>query len=383
MADIELQKVSESLANKLDDVSKSFEEALGKRATTEAVEALEADNIQLKQQLQEIAAAAKDLHSQPTTDREVCRMIGETVIKAQSEGTDADGGYLVEDEFSREIKSSQNKYGAVRQIWGSNIMPMASDVMKVPTRTYGDTAGNQPEMASVSENSQITADGGKVGQVTLTASKYGTLVYVSSELLQDSFVDFVGNYLRTQIAHEAAKKEDDLVFNTASTGILKSSNIQESVMSAGNDSFASITLEDMRSIQDIVTDEAWEEGAFYAHRSIRSLLANVRLGGSTSSDGPFGWGNPNVGIPPSFDGYKVSHVGKMPAAAATAASTGFVLFGDLPGGMLVGERGTANLAVSNDFRFDYDQAAVRYLFRFAYATDANIGRAIGRLTTAA
>jgi len=136
-------------------------------------------------------------------------------------------------------------------------------------------------------------------------------------------------------------------------------------------------------LQDSVTDEAFEEGSYYMHRSIKTLVANTRVGGSTTTDGAFGWGNPNVGIPPTFDGYTVNNVSKMPTSADTAASTEFLLFGDLPMGMLVGERGTAELAVSPHHRFDYDQQTVRYAWRFAYSTDANIGRAIARLKTAA
>jgi HK97 family phage major capsid protein len=382
MSDIDLQNVSEKLANKLDDVSKKYEEAIAKRASQEEVETLSADLAAMKKQMQEIAVSAKQFANHPKSDHEVCRMIGETVMKAQSEGTDAKGGYLVEDEFSREIKSTQNRYGAVRQIWGANIMPMATDVMKVPVRVYGDTAGNQPEMQSIAENAQITADDGNVGQITLTANKYGTLVYVSNELIADSFIDFVGNYLRTQIAHEAAKQEDELVFNDAA-GLLNSASIQETTMGAGKVDFSDATIEDYRALQDQVTDEAWEEGAYYAHRSVRTQMANIRVGGSTTTDGPFAWGNPNVGIPATLDGYNVTHVAKMPANSASAISTEFALFGDLPNAMLVGERGVANLSVSNDFRFDFDQAAVRYLFRFAFGTDANLGRAAARLKTAA
>ena len=41
------------------------------------------------------------------------------------------------------------------------------------------------------------------------------------------------------------------------------------------------------------------------------------------------------------------------------------------------------IVASKDFRFDYDQTAIRMTFRFAYSTNANIGRALCRLVTAA
>ena len=381
MADLELQKVSEALANQLDALDTKNEERINSRASKEDVGTLTADLVELKKQTQEMAAMAKTFSMRPQTDQDKCRMIGETVLKAQTEGTAAEGGNLVDTEFSHEIRSTQNKYGAVRRIWAGQIIPMATDVLKVPVDTYEGTAGSDPVPIAVTEAAQFTEDAATVGEVTLTAVKYGTMVYVSNELMADAFVDFIGAYLRQKISRQAAKKEDDVVFNTASTGIMTSTNIQEVVMSAGNDTFASMTIEDMRSLQDNVTDDAYDEGAYYMHRTIRTLLANVRVGGSTTTDGAFAWGNPNIGIPPSFDGYAVDHVGKMAAKSATAASTAFALFGDLPMAMLVGERGTAELAVSPHLRFDYDQQVVRYAWRLAYGTDANIGRAACRLVT--
>lgn len=379
----------DKLMTKLDSVEdhiRDFEKSSSAevKAARDGVSKVEEELTNQRKQLQDIAAVAKRSEVSSGSDREINRLIGETIVRQQSEGTDADGGYLVADEFASAIRSTQNRYGAVRQIWGDQIIPMASDVLKVPVRTYGDTSGNQPEMASVSENAQMSADTGKVGQISLTAGKYGALVYVSSELIQDSFADFVGAYLRTQIAQEAAKKEDDLVFND-SNGLLNSSNVQETDMASGETAFSNATIENLRALQDQVTDEAWENGAYYMHRSVKTQLVNARTDAVSASDsaGAFLWGNPNVGIPSTLDGYEVVHVSKMPANSATAVSTEFILFGDLPNAMLVGERGEASLATSQDFRFDYDQTAVRYLFRLAFGTDANLGRAAARLKTAA
>lgn len=385
MADIE------KLATTLDSINdriKEFERsAKAAEKANEDIDSLKADLAQQKAQLQEVFEASKRIPTMPKSEREEARMIGETVVKCrkgvlkqQSEGTDADGGYLVADEFATAIRSTQNSYGAVRKIWGNQIIPMASDVLKVPVRTYGDTTGNQPEMQTISENAQISSDTGKVGQISLTASKYGTLVYVSRELVADAFVDYVGAYLRDQIAMEAAKKEDDLVFNTASTGLLSSTNIQTVTLDGGLVQFQDLTIEALRECQDAVTDEAWEMGGYFCHRSIRTMLRNLRA--NADEKGPFLWGDASAGVPPSLDGFDLQFVSKMPARAASAANTGFLLFGDLPKAMLVGQRGGAELATSADFRFDYDQIAVRYLFRFAYGTDANLGRAACKLKTA-
>ena len=379
MSDITLQNVSEKLANKLDDIESSVKDGLDNAASKESVETLQGELDNQRKQMQEIAESAKRVHRTGDEQKERNREFAEVVLKAQSEGTDAAGGYSVPDEFITQIHSTQNNYGAVRRIWGDKIIPLKSDVTKIPVRSRAEGTDAQPTVAQISENAQLSDSQGKISQVTLTAKKYGTLVYVSSELIADSFLDYIGGYLRDQIAHEASQKEDDLVFNTGAGALLVDMSLNQ-VLAAG-DGFEDVTIEDLRAMQDKVNDEALDAGAYYCHRSVRTQIANIRSAGSAAGDGPFTWGNPNVGIPATLDGYNVEHVGKMPANSASASGTSFVLFGDLPSATLVGERGDAQLSLSDHLRFDYDQTAVRYMFRFAYGGNEETQYASCFLTT--
>lgn len=73
----------------------------------------------------------------------------------------------------------------------------------------------------------------------------------------------------------------------------------------------------------------------------------------------------------------------MPAKSSTAAGTGFILFGDITKGCVVGERKDRKIVTSQDYHFNYDQTAVRMTWRFAFGTNSNIGRALCKLKTAA
>ena len=385
-AEQELNKVLSTLDAvdvRLKDFEKSSKAEIA--AATKGVETVQNELANTRKQLQEIAEIAKKGRVRGEQG-EVFRDLGETIVKsyaargqkAASGGTDASGGYLVNDDLRTNILSAQNQYGVVRRLMAGQIVPMASDVTKIAVDTFEDTSGNVPVPGAVSENAQISASNdAQLSQVTLTASKYATLNYVSNELMQDAFVDFLGAYLFPKIARQKAKKEDQIVFTTASTGLLASSNIQQYQLGSGQTSFSDLTGDDLRLACDSVVSDALANGRFIMHRSMGSFVRTLK-----GSDGQYLWAPLASGDPATIDGYPYEYAEVFPARTASAANTGFALFGDLRLGVVVGERGDYRMDVSNDFRFDYDQVAVRMVFRFAMNTNANIGRALVCIKTA-
>lgn len=382
--------MSDALLRKLDEVDsnlKDFEKSTKAEvaAAKNGVEELKTSLNETRKQLQELAEIAK--RGIPSDKKEFFHEFGATILKsyrpdgkkAASAGTDSTGGYLVEDSFVHEIRSAQNQYGLVRQVMGGSIVPMASDVVKIPVDTYEDTSGNVPVPAAVSENTQITeSDDADLSQVTLTASKYATLNYVSNELLQDAFVPFLGAYLFPKIAKQKSKKEDGIVFTAASTGLFNSSNIRSYTLDSGATGFTNLTGDDLILATDEVVDDALNDGKYIMHRSLISHIRTLK-----GSDGQHLWTPLAAGEPASINGYPYMRGAICPARSASAVSTGFVLFGDPSLACVVGERGQMRLDSSPDFKFDYDQVAIRLIFRFAFATNENIGRALVRIKTAA
>lgn len=360
------------------DFRKSNEAEL--KAAKEGTAKVEADLAEIRKQVQDVAAVAKQMKTMPHGQREVYRAWGEVILKAASEGTDASGGYSVNDQLMTEILSGgQNSYGLVQN--ECTIIPMASDVTKVAVDTF-EESGTVPVPGVTSENAQITAtDDATISQVSLTALKYATLNYISAELMQDGFVDWIGGYMLPKMLRQEAKKKDSLVFTTASTGVLASTNMSVVNMDAGDVSFADLldpakAVKYLTEMQDAVVSDALANAKYFAHRSIINSLRSVR--GSDS----YLWAPMAAGEPGSILGYSYVKGEILPAKTATASAKGFVIFGDLRNGVVVGERGQRKVSVSEHFKFDYDQLAVRMTFRFAYNTNSNLGKAVAVLKTA-
>ena len=395
----EINKVMEAL----DSIATSQKEMRkGVEAEREAREkgnaAVEAKFQAMEKQLQEVAVAAKNFHTVSEEKREIGRAFGKILMDAAngvrkstaaSEGTAAEGGYLVEDQQVLDrILSVQNDYGAVRQLMGGNIFPMASDyVSNIPVDEYEVSGvsgtGNVPTPAATSENAAITESAyPTLSTVTLTAQKYATLNYIPNELLDDSKIDFIGAYMLPKMARMMAKVEDTVVFTTASTGVLASTNMQVVNMDAGDVAFADLldperAVKYLPAMQGAVASSGLMGAQCVMHRSIVGALRSVR-----GTDN-YLWCPMAGGEPAQILGYGYTKAEIFPAKSNTASSKGFIMFGNLAQGIVVGERMTRRIVRDDSIRFAYDQIALRLTERFAYNTNANIGHAIAVLKTAA
>ena len=108
---------AEKLLSRLDEVDSSINDyTKSHKAELDEVKqgtkAIEDMVTEQQKQLQEVAEIAKA--GVPTTERDEMALVGKAIIdgahnKAASEGTDADGGYLVEEEWVKVIKSAQRR----------------------------------------------------------------------------------------------------------------------------------------------------------------------------------------------------------------------------------------------------------------------------------
>jgi HK97 family phage major capsid protein len=67
-----------------------------------------------------------------------CRENGVILVKAQSEGVNTAGGFLVPEEFSTDIIDLRDEYGMFRRL--CQVVPMGRDTITVPRRVGGLTA---------------------------------------------------------------------------------------------------------------------------------------------------------------------------------------------------------------------------------------------------
>ena len=103
-----------------------------------------------------------------------CRSRGVPITKAQGEGVDSAGGFLVPEELMANVITLREQFGVFRQECQN--VPMGSDTLNWPRRTGGLTAFFTGENQAVGE-SQAAWD-----NVNLTAKKLGVLTRMSTEI---------------------------------------------------------------------------------------------------------------------------------------------------------------------------------------------------------
>jgi HK97 family phage major capsid protein len=289
-------------------------------------------------------------------------------LKAQSEGTTTAGGFTVPDPLSSELIYLREQFGIARQ--NCRIYPMSSDVLNVPNATASTT------VYYPGENTAITASDLTFAQVNLVAKKPSVLTQVSKELAEDSIIDF-GATLARDMAYVLAKEEDRVVFNNAvdSTsgldGILyavynlnatKANIASLQVFTTGQTITYSPTLANLKGmvakLPTYAANAKWFMHKEIWYNAIAPLLD--ALGGNAISDIANAYGPT-----PMLYGYPVVFVQNM--QKTLAASTPYVLLGDLSMGTAFGDRRTVTIEVSDQRYFVEDALAFKATERFAFS----------------
>lgn len=277
--------------------------------------------------------------------------------KAHSEGNNSLGGFFVPDELDQAIIDLRAEYGKFRA--NTRVLNMNRDVLQINRRAGGMTA------VAVGEGGTFTESDNTFDQVQLTASKFGVLTKVSSELLEDAVIN-LGDYVAGEIAYAFANKEDECGFNGDGTKDFgRITGLKNAVGSAGiitgANSFGALTLANLTSTVGLApefvfsrTTPKWYMSTQFYHTVVLNLL--VAAGGNTNLTLANG-----VSVPSLF-GYEVVMVDVMPKSSA--ASTICAYFGALDLASTMGDRRPTEVATSTDFAFNQDQTAIRGTTRF-------------------
>jgi HK97 family phage major capsid protein len=135
-------------------------------------------------------------------------------LKALSE-TDADGGYLVPEEFRAEVVREQLNFGVMRRI--ARVFPMNTDTLDIPTLAA------RPAAYWTSENATLSTSSAEFGQVTLSPSTLVARLPVSRQLAADSAINIV-SFITELFAEEITRAEDKAFFTGSGTGQPKGIN---------------------------------------------------------------------------------------------------------------------------------------------------------------
>jgi HK97 family phage major capsid protein len=297
-----------------------------------------------------------------------CQERGIALIRAQQEGVNESGGFLVPEEFGNDLIDLREMYGAFRK--NAKMVPMASDTRSDPRRTGGLTA------YFVGESGAGTASDKAWDRVSLTAKKLFVLARYSSEINEDAVIN-MGDDLAGEIAYAFAVKEDNCGFigdgsstyggmqgvTTKIKGLHATiANIAGLVVATGTGyatSYGSTVLTDFEAVVGKLPVFADTPRAkWYCHKTYYwNVMAKLVLaaGGVTGAE-----------IEGSrvkrFLGYDVEFVQVMPKDPAVSQVC--ALLGDLSMAASFGSRRDTTIAISEHSRFANDEIEIRGTERF-------------------
>ena len=229
-----------------------------------------------------------------------------------SEGVQADGGYLVPEEFERQIVTGLDEANVVRGL--AKVITTSAE-RKIPVAATHSAAQWTAENGAYQE-SDPTFD-----QKTIDAFKLTDLVKVSIELLQDSMFD-LESYIASEFARAfgIAEEEAFCVGNGTNqpTGIFTANGGQVGVTAAANNA---ITADELISLVYALKSPYRRNAKFLMNDATIAAIRKLKDG-----NGVYLW-QPSLqaGEPDKLLGYDLY---TSPYAPAMAASAYTVAFGD-------------------------------------------------------
>lgn len=305
------------------------------------------------------------------------------LTRAMSEGVNETGGYTVPTEFSNDIIDLREQYGVFRKY--AKVVPMASDTLIIPRRVSGLTP------YFVAEAGSITASDKGWDQVELVAKKLAVLARYSTEVNEDSIIDFA-NDLASEIGYAFANKEDECGFNATGTStdggmtgvcqrlldVYTTTGGVGLKLGAGN-AYSELLLTDFEAVVGLLPEYADPNAKWFVSRSfywnvmVRVLLA---AGGVTATEIE----DTRKQI---FMGYPVVFSQVLPKTEANGQVC--ALFGDLAKAAILGTRRDTTIMTSEHSRFANDQIEIRGTERFdinvhSVGDATNAGPIVGLIT---
>lgn len=271
--------------------------------------------------------------------------------RALSVGTATAGGDTVPTSFYDRLVEHMIQTSSILQSGATILNTAGGEVIQVPKTTAHSSA------AIVSEGSQITESDPAFGQVELGAYKYGTLIQISRELLEDTGVDLEG-YLARQAGRALGNAfgAHAITGNGSSKprGVIMDATLGITGQSGVSGAFSGDNLIDL--FFSVIAPYRNNPAAKWVMAD--SSIANARK--LKDVNGQYIW-QPGLqaGVPDTILGKAVLTEPNMAAVATSAKS---VLFGDMSQ-YFVRLAGGVRFERSDEFAFDTDLVTFRALMR--------------------
>ena len=295
-------------------------------------------------------------------DVEVCStMSKEVYTKANlSEGQAVAGGFLVPEEFAKDILRIAEDFGVIRR--EARHIPMLSDVLSIPA------AGSTRQSAIwADEGGDIKQTNPNFREVQLTLKKLGALPVVTNELLKDASINTIA-YLSELIAESFAEAEDIQGFSGVGSpfiGMLNATGAP-TYPHIGGTGFETLSYQDLVILPSRIKSSVAKQAKYYFHRSILAhILSRITTTGAPIFDFPTStlFGRPLV---------ETEVLQSIGTGGYRTANNTYAIFGDVKRGLLMGERGTVEMKLSTEATvngqnlFEQDKSALRVIERVSF-----------------
>lgn len=234
-------------------------------------------------------------------------------------GTDAQGGFLVPDEFHRSLQESAREFGVLRQL-ATIVTTGDNGDLLIPKVSTNSSAVWLAEGAAFTESDATFA------QVVLKAYKAGIIAKASDEMVQDSAFDVL-NFLGRQAGQALAILTNTAYVNGASAATDRPEGVVNKAtvgVTGATGQTTTVTADDLLDLFHSVIDPYRSNGAWLLRDATAKAIRKLK-----DADGQYLW-QPGLqaGQPDSLLGRPVRIDPDVPAMAANAKS---IVFGDLRG----------------------------------------------------
>jgi len=300
-----------------------------------------------------------------------CKSRGVAVAKAQGEGVDSAGGFLVPEELLANIIILREEFGVFRR--ECQVVPMGSDTLNWPRRVGGLTA------YFTGENQSVTESQAQWDNVNLTAKKLAALTRMSNEIAEDAVVS-IADWLVGEIAYAFAAKEDASGFSGDGTSAFGGIRGLSNIFADGNHTFGqyqvssatltSLTIADFTGTTGLLPQYALKSAKWYMSQQMFLSAAGTVLakgGGNKIEDLQQGIrsavGTNIDPLNPMLMGFPVAISQQLPISTPGSGLPMFY-FGDLNKSSALGERRGVTIKRSDHRYFENDQIGLLGTERF-------------------
>lgn len=229
------------------------------------------------------------------------------------EGVDADGGYLVPEEYDRRL---------IDVLQEENIMRTLGTVITTGGQHKINIAATKPSAAWIEEGGSLTFTDATFAQTLLDAHKLHVAIKITEELLYDSAFD-LESYIITEFGKAIANAEEDAFLNGDGNGKPVGLFDAKKGGTAGK-SVAAIKADDMLALVYGLKRPYRKKAAFILHDTALASLRTLK-----DNNGAYMW-QPSYqqGEPDSLLGYKVYTSAFAPKNAIAFGDYSYYNIGD-------------------------------------------------------